>query len=74
MSNQNEIEYITPTDAQIAARRRRNYAIGTALLGFTAFVFIMMIVKFGSGSSDNASSDEANLVAPSQLTSESVNA
>ena len=73
MSSQNEIEYITPTDAQIAARRRRNYAIGGALLGFTAFIFILMIVKFGGPSDKAAAEGAAKLSAPTALTNEGAN-
>lgn len=73
MSDQNEIEYITPTDAQVAARRRRNYAIGGALLGFTVFIFILMMVKFGGASGDKAAGVSAELTAPPAITGESVN-
>ncbi|MEE9346933.1 MAG: hypothetical protein V3U82_01975 [Robiginitomaculum sp.] len=49
MDPDNKIEgYIAPTDAQIAARKKRNLAIGGALGGFCALVFVLMIFKIKS--------------------------
>lgn len=37
--------YVEPTDAELAARKRRNNAIGGALALFCLFVFVLMCVK-----------------------------
>lgn len=62
MSDQNEFEYFEPSEAQIAARKRRNYAIGGALIAFTALVFLLMIVKFGGASSGAAGGGTGGLL------------
>ncbi len=49
MNPDNKIEgYIEPTDTQLAARKRRNLAIGGALAGFCALIFVLMIFKIKS--------------------------
>lgn len=40
--------YVEPTEAEIAARKRRSNAIGGALALFCIFVFILMVVKIKS--------------------------
>ena len=40
--------YVEPTEAQLTARKRRNYAIGGLLAAFCVLVFILMIVKIKS--------------------------
>lgn len=40
--------YVEPTEAQIAARKKRNYAIGGLLAAFCIFVFILMIVRINA--------------------------
>lgn len=42
-----EIEYITPTDAELSARKKRNYAIAGCLLVFVTVVFFVMLQKSG---------------------------
>ena len=39
--------YVKPTEAELKARKRRNYAIGGALALFCVAVFVMMIIKIG---------------------------
>lgn len=41
--------YAEPTAEQIAARKKRNYAIGAILLAFCIFIFALMLTRFGGG-------------------------
>lgn len=47
--------YVEPTQAELAARKRRNYAIGGLLSAFCALVFILMVFKIKSMGVDIAS-------------------
>lgn len=38
---------ITPTEAQLKARRSRNLAIGLALAGFVVLVYVASLAKLG---------------------------
>ncbi len=38
----------TPTDTQLAARRKRNIAIGLSLAAFMVFVFFSMLARVGA--------------------------
>ena len=40
--------YVEPTEQQLTARKRRNYAIGGLLAAFCILVFILMVVKIKS--------------------------
>ena len=42
--------YIEPSAAQIAARKKRNYAIGGVLFAFCIFIFALMVIRLGGGS------------------------
>lgn len=38
----------TPTEVQLAARRKRNIALGLALAAFMVFVFLSMLARAGA--------------------------
>lgn len=38
----------TPTEAQLAARRKRNVALGLTLAAFMVFVFLSMLTRAGA--------------------------
>ena len=43
-----EIEgYYEPTPEELAARKKRNFAIAACLTGFVVFVFLLMLYKLG---------------------------
>lgn len=49
MSAKDQIkDYVTPSPAEMAARKKRNYAIAGSLLAFCLFIFILMIVRLGN--------------------------
>lgn len=39
--------YFEPTDDELMARKKRNFAIAAGLFGFVALVFLLMIYKLG---------------------------
>ena len=39
--------YHKPTDEELAARKKRNFAIATGLFAFVAFIFMLMLYKLG---------------------------
>lgn len=39
--------YIEPTEEELSARKKRNFAIAACLFGFVAFVFLLMLYKLG---------------------------
>lgn len=41
------IEYVTPTEAELKARNKRNVAIALGLAGFTLIVFFLLLYKSG---------------------------
>jgi len=40
-----EMEYMTPTEAQKAAQRKRSLAIGLGLAGFCALAFVVTLIR-----------------------------
>jgi len=40
-----KMEYITPTEAQKSAQRKRNIAIGLALAAFCALAFVVTLIR-----------------------------
>jgi len=40
-------DYVTPSDEELRARRKRNMAIGLSLVGFVVFIFFLMLFKLG---------------------------
>ena len=40
-------EFAAPTEAELRARGRRNWAIAAALLGFMVTVFVAMLARAG---------------------------
>ena len=58
MNNPHEFKvegYVEPTQAELAARKRRNYAVGGLLAGFCVLVFVLMVFKIKSMGLDIAS-------------------
>ena len=45
------IEYVTPTIEEIAARKKRNLAIGGLLVAFCVLIFALMVFKSWGGAS-----------------------
>ena len=43
------IEYVTPTAQELAARKKRNLAIGGTLVAFCILIFALMVFKSWSG-------------------------
>lgn len=48
-SDARQIEYVTPTEAELAARKKRNLAIGGVLVAFCILIFALMVFKSWSG-------------------------
>lgn len=44
-----KIEYVTPTAQELAARKKRNLAIGGALVAFCILIFALMVFKSWDG-------------------------
>ncbi len=40
-------KFIAPTEAELKARNKRNYALAIVLLGFMVFIFVTMITRAG---------------------------
>lgn len=40
-------EFVTPTQAELTARKKRNFAIAIGLLGFVTLIFFVMLIKMG---------------------------
>jgi len=43
--NKDELEYITPTEAQKKAQRNRNIAIGLGLAAFCGLAFVVTLIR-----------------------------
>ena len=41
------IEYVTPTEAELKARNKRNVAIALCLAAFMTLVFLLLLYKYG---------------------------
>ncbi len=44
-----KIEYVTPTAEELAARKKRNLAIGGVLVAFCILIFALMVFKSWGG-------------------------
>ncbi|MGB0907934.1 MAG: hypothetical protein ACPGVT_10610 [Maricaulaceae bacterium] len=42
-------QFIAPTEAELRARNKRNYALAAALAAFMLFVFVTMITRANGG-------------------------